>query len=105
MTNCWLMLFGPSWSFHLPRRHRLLSSGGSTPTASSQFRCKGECRKPATTRDGQTISVEVNLAAHDDIELVIENGLFRVPDVVFIWIPPWLYIRTWYARAYDAVTR
>ena len=53
---------------------------------SSQFCCKGECRKPATTRDGQTISVEANLAAHDDIALVIENGadgigLFRIEQL------------------------
>jgi phosphoenolpyruvate-protein phosphotransferase len=51
-----------------------------------QVRCKVECRKPATTRDGQTISVEANLAAHDDIELVIENGadgigLFRIEQL------------------------
>jgi phosphoenolpyruvate-protein phosphotransferase (PTS system enzyme I) len=53
---------------------------------SSQSRCKGECRKPATTRDGQTISVEANLAAHDDTALVIENGadgigLFRIEQL------------------------
>ena len=53
---------------------------------SSQFRCKGECRKPAITRDRQTISVEANLAAHDDIALVIENGadgigLFRIEQL------------------------
>ena len=53
---------------------------------SRQFRCQGECRKPATTRDGQTISVEANLAAHDDIELVIESGadgigLFRIEQL------------------------
>ncbi len=53
---------------------------------SRQFLCKGECRKPATTRDGKTISVEANLAAHDDIELVIENGadgigLFRIEQL------------------------
>src|SRR6478672_5077606 len=33
----------------------------------SLFTCKGECRKPAITRDGQTISVEANLAAHTSI--------------------------------------
>ena len=53
---------------------------------SRQFRCQGECRRPATTRDGQTISVEANLAAHDDIELVIESGadgigLFRIEQL------------------------
>ena len=53
---------------------------------SRQVRYKGDCRKPAATRDGQTISVEANLAAHDDIELVIENGadgigLFRIEEL------------------------
>lgn len=55
---------------------------------SRQVRCKGECRKPAVTLDGQTISVEANLAAYDDIELVIENGadgigLFRIEQLYF----------------------
>jgi phosphoenolpyruvate-protein phosphotransferase len=55
---------------------------------SRQVRCKGECSKPATTRDGQTVSVEANLGAHDDIELVIENGadgigLFRIEQLYF----------------------
>ena len=53
---------------------------------SRQVRCKVDCRKPAVTRDGQTISVEANLAAYDDIELVIENGadgigLFRIEQL------------------------
>jgi phosphoenolpyruvate-protein phosphotransferase len=53
---------------------------------SRQVRCKVDCRKPATTCDGQTISVEANLAAYDDIELVIENGadgigLFRIEQL------------------------
>jgi phosphotransferase system enzyme I (PtsI) len=53
---------------------------------SRQVRCKVDCRKPAITRDGQTISVEANLAAYDDIELVIENGadgigLFRIEQL------------------------
>ena len=61
----------------------MLSSGGSKPTARS-ISLHG--RKPATTRDGQTISVEANLAAHDDTELVIENGadgigLFRIEQL------------------------
>jgi phosphoenolpyruvate-protein phosphotransferase len=54
----------------------------------SLFTCKGECRKPAITRDGQKISVEANLAAHASVESVIENGadgvgLFRVEQLYF----------------------
>jgi phosphoenolpyruvate-protein phosphotransferase len=53
---------------------------------SRQVRAKVDCRKPAITRDGQTVSVEANLAAYDDIELVIENGadgigLFRIEQL------------------------
>jgi phosphoenolpyruvate-protein phosphotransferase len=55
---------------------------------SRKVRCKVECQKPATTRDGQTISVEANLGAHDDIDVVIENGadgigLFRIEQLYF----------------------
>ena len=55
---------------------------------SRKVRCKVECSKPATTRDGQTISVEANLGAHDDIDVVIENGadgigLFRIEQLYF----------------------
>jgi phosphoenolpyruvate-protein phosphotransferase len=54
----------------------------------SLFICKGNCRKPAITRDGQKISVEANLAAHASIETVIENGadgvgLFRIEELYF----------------------
>jgi len=54
----------------------------------SLFTCKGECGKPAITRDGQTISVEANLAAHASIDTVIENGadgvgLFRIEQLYF----------------------
>ena len=53
---------------------------------SRQVRCKGDCRKPAVSLDGQTVTVEANLAAYDDIELVIENGadgvgLFRIEQL------------------------
>jgi phosphoenolpyruvate-protein phosphotransferase len=49
----------------------------------SRFRCQGECRKPAVTRDGQSVRVEANLSLGDDIEGVIESGadgvgLFRL---------------------------
>jgi phosphoenolpyruvate-protein kinase (PTS system EI component) len=52
----------------------------------SLLTCKGACRKPAITRDGQTISVEANLAAHAGAETVIENGadgvgLFRIEEL------------------------
>ena len=50
--------------------------------------CKGECGKPAITRDGVTISVEANLAAHAGVDTVIESGadgvgLFRIEELYF----------------------
>jgi phosphoenolpyruvate-protein phosphotransferase len=50
--------------------------------------CKGECGKPAITRDGRTISVEANLAAHAGVDTVIESGadgvgLFRIEELYF----------------------
>ena len=54
----------------------------------SVLTCKGECGKPAITRDGQTISVEANLTAHAGVDTVIENGadgvgLFRIEELYF----------------------
>src|SRR5262245_38839230 len=54
----------------------------------SLFICKGNCHKPAITRDGQKISVEANLAAHASVETVIENGadgvgLVRIEELYF----------------------
>jgi phosphoenolpyruvate-protein phosphotransferase len=54
----------------------------------SLLTCKGECGKPAITRDGQTISVEANLAAQAGVDIVIENGadgvgLFRIEELYF----------------------
>jgi phosphoenolpyruvate-protein phosphotransferase len=54
----------------------------------SLLTCKGQCRKPAITRDGQRISVEANLAAHASIDTVLENGadgvgLFRIEQLYF----------------------
>jgi phosphoenolpyruvate-protein phosphotransferase len=54
----------------------------------SLFTCKGQCRKPAITRDGQKISVEANLAPHASVEAVVENGadgvgLFRIEQLYF----------------------
>ena len=50
------------------------------------FRCRGECHKPAITRDGHTIHVEANLAAQEDVDLLLENGadgvgLFRIEQL------------------------
>ena len=52
----------------------------------SSSRSKGDCRAPAVTRDGQPVSVEANIGAHDDIEMVLENGadgigLFRIEQL------------------------
>jgi phosphoenolpyruvate-protein phosphotransferase len=54
----------------------------------SLFTCKGACRKPAITRDDQTISVEANLAVHASGEAVSENGadgvgLLRIEELYF----------------------
>jgi len=54
----------------------------------SLWTCKGECRKPAITLDGQTISVEANLAPQAGVDTVIENGadgvgLFRIEQLYF----------------------
>ena len=60
----------------------------------SIFTCKGECGKPAITRDGQTISVEANLTAHAGTDTVMENGadgvgLFRIEELYFARaVPP-----------------
>jgi phosphoenolpyruvate-protein phosphotransferase (PTS system enzyme I) len=50
--------------------------------------CKGECGKPAITRDGQRVSVEANLTAHAGIDTVMANGadgvgLFRIEELYF----------------------
>src|SRR5436309_13276125 len=49
-------------------------------------RCRGACRKPAFTLDGELVSVEANLGAHDDVEIAIDNGadgvgLFRIEQL------------------------
>ena len=54
----------------------------------SLFTCKGDCSKPAITRDGQIISVEANLAAHVGADTVMENGadgvgLLRIEELYF----------------------
>jgi len=60
----------------------------------SLLSCKGDCGKPAVTRDGQTISVEANLATRSGIDSVIENGadgvgLLRIEELYFAReVPP-----------------
>src|SRR2546430_657625 len=57
-------------------------------------RCRGACRKPAFTLDGELVSVEANLGAHDDVEIAIDNGadgvgLFRIEQLYLArTIPP-----------------
>jgi phosphoenolpyruvate-protein phosphotransferase (PTS system enzyme I) len=52
----------------------------------SYSRSKGDCRAPAITRDGHAVTVEANLGAHEDVDLVVENGadgigLFRIEQL------------------------
>jgi phosphoenolpyruvate-protein phosphotransferase len=57
-------------------------------------RCKGACREPARTLDGQLIQVEANIGIHDDVELALDNGadgvgLLRIEQLYFARpIPP-----------------
>jgi phosphoenolpyruvate-protein kinase (PTS system EI component) len=49
-------------------------------------RCRGACREPAVTLDGELVTVEANLGAADDVELAIDNGadgvgLFRIEQL------------------------
>src|SRR6266849_2429248 len=49
-------------------------------------RCKGACRQPARTLDGEVVKVEANLGASDDVELALDNGadgvgLFRIEQL------------------------
>jgi phosphoenolpyruvate-protein kinase (PTS system EI component) len=37
-------------------------------------RCKGACRAPARTRDGELVKVEANLSAYDEVEVALDNG-------------------------------
>ena len=52
----------------------------------SRSRSQGDCRARAITRDGHSVAVEANLGAHDDVEMVVENGadgigLFRIEQL------------------------
>ena len=49
-------------------------------------RCKGACRQPARTLDGEVVKVEANLSAYEDVELALDNGadgvgLFRIEQL------------------------
>lgn len=50
--------------------------------------CKGECNKPALTRDGQSVAVEANLTAYATVDTILESGadgvgLFRIEELYF----------------------
>ncbi|HEY1235943.1 MAG TPA: phosphoenolpyruvate--protein phosphotransferase [Candidatus Binatia bacterium] len=54
----------------------------------SLLACKGECGKPAVTRDGQTVAVEANLTAYAVLDTIMESGadgvgLFRIEELYF----------------------
>jgi len=49
-------------------------------------RCKGACRQPARTLDGEVVQVEANLGAADEVEFALDNGadgvgLFRIEQL------------------------
>jgi phosphoenolpyruvate-protein phosphotransferase len=51
-------------------------------------RCKGACKEPARSLDGQLIRVEANIGIEDDVELAIDNGadgigLLRIEQLYF----------------------
>jgi phosphoenolpyruvate-protein phosphotransferase len=51
-------------------------------------RCKGACREPARSVDGQLIRVEANIGIQDDVELALDNGadgvgLLRIEQLYF----------------------
>jgi len=51
-------------------------------------RCRGACRAPARTLDGELVKVEANLSASDEVELALDNGadgvgLFRIEQLYF----------------------
>jgi phosphoenolpyruvate-protein kinase (PTS system EI component) len=51
-------------------------------------RCKGKCREPARTLDGEVISVEANVGMNDDVEIALDNGadgvgLLRIEELYF----------------------
>jgi phosphoenolpyruvate-protein phosphotransferase len=57
------------------------------------FRCKGACREPARTRDGQLVRVDANIGVQDDVSLALENGadgvgLLRIEQLYFARATP-----------------
>jgi phosphoenolpyruvate-protein phosphotransferase len=51
-------------------------------------RCKGACREPARSLDGQLVRVEANIGVRDDVELALDNGadgvgLLRIEQLYF----------------------
>ena len=51
-------------------------------------RCKGACRDPAHSLDGQLVRVEANIGVQDDVELALDNGadgvgLLRIEQLYF----------------------
>ncbi len=51
-------------------------------------RCKGACRQPARSLDGQLIRVEANIGIQDDVDLALDNGadgvgLLRIEQLYF----------------------
>src|SRR6185295_19967141 len=51
-------------------------------------RCKGACRDPARSLDGQLIEVAANIGMDDDVELALDNGadgvgLLRIEQLYF----------------------
>ena len=73
----------------------ILAPGGETRAAfherlthyhATLARCKGACRQPARTLDGEMVKVEANLSASDEVELALDNGadgvgLFRIEQL------------------------
>jgi phosphoenolpyruvate-protein phosphotransferase (PTS system enzyme I) len=57
-------------------------------------RCKGSCRDPARSLDGQLIQVEANVGVDEDVELALDNGadgvgLLRIEQLYFArQVPP-----------------
>src|SRR5262249_53713775 len=54
----------------------------------SLARCKGACREPARSRDGQLVRVEANIGIEEDVELALDNGadgvgLLRIEQLYF----------------------
>jgi phosphoenolpyruvate-protein phosphotransferase len=59
-----------------------------TKHRSTAARCKGACRAPARTLDGEWVKVEGNIGVYEDVELAMDNGadgvgLFRIEQLYF----------------------